>query len=186
MKKTTGALVLLMIAAILAFAVGIAVFYPLPYRRQIVSAAKETGIEAALVASLIRAESGFNANAVSMKGAVGLMQLMPSTAAEVAQTSGYGQYLLTEPTDNIMLGCMYFAGLLDRYEGRVKEALAAYNAGYGRVDQWLNQEEYAVDGRLIKIPFKETDAYCKKVMNAVGWYRFRLGSDNKTVVLSDK
>lgn len=96
-------------------------------------AARQNGIDPALVASLIAAESGNNPAAVSPKGAQGLMQLMPATAREMGVTNAF------DPTDNVRGGTAYLRRMLDRYQGqpnRLERALAAYNAGPKPVDRY--------------------------------------------------
>ena len=157
------------------------VVYPLKYRLEIIRAGEEFGVDAALIASVINAESGFNEKAISSKGAVGLMQILPSTAEWVIQKMrkqninipGYsaeelfnpqtnsGQ--LFDPNLNIQVGTFYLSYLINKFEN-VDVALAAYNAGEGNVIKWLSVEEFSSDQiTLKKIPFKETENYVKKV-----------------------
>ena len=116
----------------------------------IVETAGQFSLDAALVYAVVRAESGFDAQAVSAKGASGLMQLMPETAVEV------GVKDLFHPRKNLEGGAAYLRGLLERYDGDVKLALAAYNAGPGAVDHYRGVP-----------PFEETQTYLKRV------FRFR-------------
>jgi soluble lytic murein transglycosylase-like protein len=102
-----------------------------------------------LVRAVIRAESGWNPRAVSPKGAMGLMQLMPATAAE------YGVADPFDPAENIRAGVAYLRWLLDRFDGKTELALAAYNAGPGAVEKY---------GRTIP-PYRETRSYVRRIVS---------------------
>ena len=101
-----------------------------------------------LVRAVIRVESGWNPRAVSRKGAMGLMQLMPATAAE------YGVADPFNPTENIRAGVAYLRRLIDRFDGRTELALAAYNAGPGAVEKY---------NRTVP-PYRETRAYVQRIV----------------------
>ncbi len=120
-------------------------------------ASKTHGIDYSLLMALITTESGFNPHAVSPKGAVGLMQLIPPTAARYGVTAGQGSTIakkLTDPRINIKAGARYLADLIKMFPGRLELALAAYNAGEGAVQRAGN-----------KIPnYPETQNYVKTVM----------------------
>ena len=98
------------------------------YSGEIMNAADQTGVEPALLLAVVMEESGGDATATSHKGAEGLMQLMPATAEEVGVTDR------THPGQSVLGGARYLARMLDRYDGRLDLALAAYNAGPGNVD----------------------------------------------------
>jgi soluble lytic murein transglycosylase len=142
--------------------------------------------ERALVLATIRQESAFEADAVSPAGARGLMQLMPQTARAVADQLGHGQRhtpqrLTAEPLYNMTLGQAYLAGLLADYGNTPIIALAAYNAGPGRVAQWIREhgDPRADDVDPIDwiemIPFDETRNYVQRVSENLMIYRQKLG-----------
>jgi soluble lytic murein transglycosylase-like protein len=109
--------------------------------------AQHHGLEPDLVRAVIQVESGFNPYAVSPKGAMGLMQLMPATASELGVVNPF------EPEQNIRGGVAYLKQLLARFDNKVELALAAYNAGPGAVDRYGQQVP----------PYRETQAYVKKI-----------------------
>ncbi|MCR5467919.1 MAG: lytic transglycosylase domain-containing protein [Lachnospiraceae bacterium] len=100
-------------------------------------ASQTYGVSKDLLVCMAKQESNFDANAVSRSGAVGIMQLMPQTAAGLGVTDSY------DPYQNIMGGAKYISGLLDKYNGNVSLALAAYNAGSNKVDQYGGIPPYA-------------------------------------------
>lgn len=156
-------LIILVIALIRYLPMALEYTFPLSYRAAVGTCCEKYGVDINLVYGVIKAESGFNADAVSSKGAKGLMQLMDETADECAKQIGREEYDVLEPRTNIELGVYYISRLLDRYDGNEKTALAAYNAGQGNVDKWLR--EYSKDGEsLDSIPFPETEKYVKKVI----------------------
>jgi soluble lytic murein transglycosylase len=123
---------------------------------------------------IIRTESSFRADVVSDSGAVGLMQLLPSTARSIAPEIGLDDYsdrLLETPVINIELGAYYISYLIGKFSS-VDTAAAAYNAGEGNVAKWLANPDYSPDGRTLKkIPYKETADYVEKVRHAETAYR---------------
>jgi soluble lytic murein transglycosylase len=147
------------------------VLYPLRYKAEIIKYAELNSLPPALVASLINAESGFDHTKVSPKGAVGLMQIMPTTASYVAQ-----KYAMSAVTpnlfnvgENVALGTKYLAYLIGRF-GDTATALFAYNAGEGKVAGWLSQNGETV---LTECPYPETNAYVAKVMRGMNFYKLR-------------
>lgn len=138
--------------------------FPMPYREAVLSSAAKNNVPPALLYALIKAESNFNAEAQSRKGAKGLMQLMDETAAWCSEKSGLPLTDILIPEENIALGAYYLGYLLSMYDGKIPLAVAAYNAGQGRVNRWLSDPAYSADGSsLSEIPFPETDRYVKKV-----------------------
>ena len=146
--------------------------YKLAYEEEIRSSAQEFQLDPSLVCAVIFTESGFRPQAKSGVGALGLMQLMPATGleeAELLQIEGVTEERLTEPALNIRLGCNYLRKLLDEF-GNESVALAAYNAGPGRVRQWLKEYGVKEDGSLLYIPYPETSKYVGRVQSAKGVY----------------
>lgn len=137
--------------------------YPRPYR----SAVEESGVPPSLAYAVMKAESNFREDAVSRAGAVGVMQIKPSTAEYICRKRGipYCAERLTDGEYNAALGCMYLAYLLERFPDE-RTAVCAYNAGEGTVKSWLARPACSQDGRTLSdIPFPETRAYEKKVEN---------------------
>ena len=145
--------------------------------------AAPAGIEPALTFGLIRQESSFDANIVSEAGARGLMQLMPATAATLARKFGITPSvpaLTADPAFNMRLGTAYLQQMLDQFDGAVPLAVAAYNAGPSRVQEWLgtngDPREVGVDmiDWIELIPFGETRNYVQRVIENEVVYRAKL------------
>lgn len=148
-------------------------FYPLKFEDEIAVYAEKSGVSAYVIASVVNCESHFKTDVVSSKGAVGLMQIMPSTAMWISEriNEEYFDGLLFDAEKNIEYGSFYLAYLIDCFED-LDLALCAYNAGLGRVNSWLSNEEYSSDGKsLQKIPFPETANYLKKVKKNMTYYK---------------
>jgi len=149
--------------------------YPLKYEEYIVEYASEYEVDPYMVSAVIWAESGFDEEAVSHRGAVGLMQIMPDTGewiAEKLDIAAYRDDMLFSPETNIRFGCWYYRFLSERFPGNVQNILAAYNAGHNKVQQWLNDSAYSADGEILDIiPYEETDDYVDKVEKAYEIYR---------------
>lgn len=120
-------------------------YNPIIYR-----ASRTYGVPATLIKSVIKQESGYNTTAVSPKGALGLMQLMPNTAQMYGVTNPF------DPVQNIMAGTCHLKMLLDTYNGNLKLALAAYNSGEGNVNKYRGVP-----------PFSETVDYVKSIIKMV-------------------
>jgi soluble lytic murein transglycosylase len=141
-------------------------WYPLRYSAIVRGHAAHYRLDPALLAAVIETESKFDPEAHSGAGAVGLMQLTPSTAKGIAQFTGGHNFRLsdlTNPEINVRYGAWYLRHLLDRYHDEERLALAAYNAGEDNVDRW--QREH------VGIQFKETRDYVDKVERLKKIYR---------------
>lgn len=148
--------------------------YRLGYASEIMLSATQYELDPYLVAAIIHCESGGRSTILSAKGAVGLMQIMPATGEWIAGKMGIDNYTedgLLLPQVNIDFGCWYYAYLLGRYGDDEIKSLAAYNAGPGNVDKWLDNPDYSNNGVLHTIPFPETDKYIEKVKAAREKYR---------------
>ena len=150
---------------------------PLRHEDIIRQQAADKNLDAALIAGVIYTESRFR-DQTSHAGAKGLMQLLPSTADDIARKSGGTAFVqgdLADPQVNISYGSFYLRYLLKRYGGNVVLAVAAYNAGEGRVDQWIfaARDKGEDFDHARHIPFPETRNYVKQVLEMRGRYRER-------------
>lgn len=176
MKKILVFIVIVTILAGIIYSVMKTVF-PLKYEEYIKLYATEYEIDPYLIMGVIKAESNFEDEAISVKKATGLMQVTKSTAEWIADKLDFEDFEydkdIIRPEINIRMGCFYIDYLLEMYSGRETCALAAYNAGFNNVDSWLLNEEYSKDGvTLHKIPFPETEKYVKKISNYQKIYEF--------------
>jgi soluble lytic murein transglycosylase len=168
------------VAIVLGLAVGVLIAHgtfdkaikqftlPLEHEDIIRQQAKEKGVDAALIAAVIYAESKFN-DAESSAGARGLMQITPEAAEFIEKQSGGTTFDLSDLSDpeiNIRYGTYLLKELLERYEGDDAAALAAYNAGPGNADKWGG-----AGLTVAKIPFPETRAYVEEVLEKRDQYR---------------
>jgi soluble lytic murein transglycosylase len=145
-------------------------YLPLRWPENLKEAAREAGLEPWLVAGLARQESLFNPVARSPRGAIGLLQLIPSTAHMYRSTLGLsGRINLTDPDTNLRIGARMLSDLISQY-GAIEPALAAYNAGPGRVRRWLG---YWPDRHRFTeaVPFYETYTYVRRVTYLAEAYR---------------
>ena len=149
--------------------------HPVYYQNLISKYSKEYDLDPYLVISIIRCESSFDPNALSDKGAMGLMQIMPDTGSWVAHKLGldetYSQDQLYDPEMNIRFGCWYLRFLDGRFSGYRDAVICAYNAGHGNVRNWLDDVRYSSDGVLTSIPFPQTERYLTRVMDSYEHYR---------------
>lgn len=140
--------------------------YPIEYSEYVELYAKDYNVDKELIYAIIKAESNFKREAKSTKGACGLMQLMESTAKEVAHKLNVkiDENDIMEPKVNINLGTKYISTLIEKYDN-IGLALAAYNAGSGNVDSWIAEGTISKDGSNIEnIPYKETNNYVRKIL----------------------
>jgi soluble lytic murein transglycosylase len=148
--------------------------FPKAYWSDLKRYAAANELDPYLVASLIRQESEFNPSAVSRANAVGLMQLLPKTGKAVAKEVKFKRYnssLLFSPAVNLQLGTRYFRGMVDKFGG-FEYALAAYNAGSDRVEDWLSQGKYRDPQEFVEsIPFTETREYVQAILRNASVYK---------------
>lgn len=176
-KKSTKILIILIILAlILTLLFGVfkvhkiilKKIYPIKYSEYVYRYSREYGVDPILVFAIIKAESNFDPDVVSSSKAIGLMQLMDTTAEEISrnvQINFQKDITLYNPELNIKLGTKYFSNLMKVYNNNYLLALTAYNAGIGNVNKWIEQGVIKEDGSDIEnIPFKETNNYVRKIL----------------------
>lgn len=170
------AVALLVVIAIVIYNQLIKYIYPKEYIEFVEKYSEEYGVDESLIYAIIKTESGFDPNAISSKKAIGLMQIMEATAKEMVLKNGLDiDYLNLEeelliPEKNIEIGTVYILELLKRYDDTYL-AVAAYNAGIGTVDNWIEKGILRSDGSDIeKIPYKETNNYVRKISTAYKIY----------------
>lgn len=147
--------------------------YKLEYTEYIKKYANEYNVDEYLIYAIIKAESNFNQDAVSHRGAKGLMQLMYSTAEDISKRIGIelNEDNILEPDINIKLGTKYISMLIQKYNN-INLALAAYNAGSGNVDGWIEKGTLKSDGSDIEnVPFTETNNYVRKILRDYEIYK---------------
>lgn len=154
--------------------------FPRPYWSDLKRYSAANGLDPYLVASLIRQESEFNPLAISRANAVGLMQLLPKTGRLVAHEQSLRRYNSSElftPAVNLELGTYYFRGMVDKFGGSFEQALAAYNAGSDRVEEWIGQGTYRDPAEFVEsIPFTETREYVQAILRNASVYRQLYGA----------
>lgn len=153
--------------------------YPLAYRDLVEENARRSKVPADLLQALMREESSLDPLVVSWAGAVGLTQLMPSTARSVAQRLGLGPVSirrLQDPAFNVRVGTAYLGSLLQRWKGDYVLACASYNAGPGAVSRWLRERgSLPLDEFVEEIPIDQTRNYVKRVLDSFAAYRLIYG-----------
>lgn len=150
------------------------IFYPYPYRSTVEKYAQEYEVDPYLVVAVIRAESNFMPQSESHKGALGLMQLMPNTASEIAQKMEDKKFTLEElkdPEKNIQYGTWYLANLQKEFNN-ITLTVAAYNGGRGHVKEWISSQKLDPNNlRVEDIPFQETRQYVERVLKFYAKYK---------------
>ncbi len=147
--------------------------------------AKKRKLDRSWVYGLARAESAFIEDVKSPAGALGLMQVMPKTGAQTAKSigmKGFRVHKLKQAETNIPIGTAYMKQMLDKFDGNIVLATAAYNAGPHRVTQWLPKQGCeSPDVWIEQIPFSETNKYVKRVLSFANVYDWRLGGEIKPI-----
>ncbi len=147
--------------------------YPTPYLDEILKISKELDLSPAMIYAIMRSETFYRANLVSPVGAQGLMQIMPKTLKKIAAQSGTEIKNSFNPYENLRAAAWYMKKLLERFDGNILLAAAAYNAGPHRVSDWLQRYPEVKTYLFIElIPFKETRNYVKKVMKYYHIYTY--------------
>ena len=148
-------------------------FYRTEYSDYVEKYSQEYDIDKYLIYSIIKAESNFDSNAQSNKGAIGLMQIMDKTAKDLVdeETDYEVGITLFNPEKNIELGTKYFRYLLDIYNN-IELSITAYNAGIGNVDKWIEEGILNSDGSNVEnIPYNETNMYVRRILNNYKVYK---------------
>lgn len=148
--------------------------YPLKYSEYVEKYAEEYNMDKYMVYAIIKAESNFDENAKSSSNAIGLMQIMETTAIETARKMNLEvtEEDLFKPDLNINIGLKYFTYLLNQYDNNYPLAIIAYNAGMGNVDAWIKDGTIKEDGTDIEnVPFKETNNYVRKILRDYEIYK---------------
>ena len=157
---------LLIVAVILGAIYSAYRLFPLKYLYEIRQSANEMGVDPFLVTALIKAESNFNVDAISRADAKGVMQLTDETAQFCAEKIGLelNEGDIYSPAINIRLGTFYLKRMLTLFDGDEALAVAAYNAGEGRVREWLKDPTLSTDGESLDyIPYEETRRHVEKI-----------------------
>jgi len=174
-----GLIILILIVFLIVFKNKIQrIFYPKSYEEFVYMYSDEYGVDENLVFAVIKAESNFQEDAVSHKDALGLMQIMKETAEDVARKYNIeidfnnSEREILNVQNNIKIGTKYLAVLLEKYKN-IEVAVAAYNAGIGTVDNWIEKGIIKSDGSDIEnIPYKETNNYVRKILRNYKIYQY--------------
>lgn len=150
-------------------------FYPEPYNNYVVQYSEQFDMDPMFIRSIIKTESGFNPNAKSNAGAMGLMQITATTGDFIAGKLGITDFtpsMLYNPQTNIEFGTWYLEYLSKEFNNDENLVAAAYNAGGAKVSSWLNNPQYSSNGTTLNnIPYVETANYVQKVQKYVNEYK---------------
>ena len=164
--------------------------FPMAYREFFTTEAQKRGLHSSWVFAITRQESAFMADAKSQVGAMGLMQLMPATAKETARRFDIAlanPNNALQPSVNIQLGSAYLSQIYGQFNGNRVLASAAYNAGPGRVRQWLRGADHlAYDVWVENIPFNETRQYVQNVLSYAVIYANKLNAPHSLVAWHER
>ena len=147
--------------------------YKIDYSEYVEKYSEEYQVDKYLIYATIKAESNFNEEAISSKGAKGLMQLMQTTAEEIAAKINIEitEENILNPDININIGTKYISTLIQKYQN-IELSLSAYNAGSGNVDKWIANGTLKDDGSDIEnVPYKETNNYVRKILRDYEVYK---------------
>lgn len=182
-RKTKAALKIAALVTAFALLIGVSVFfagktaykaaYPCKYTFEIEKYADEYDVPRALLFAVVHTESGFDPNAVSSAGALGLTQITPETFHWLQTKTGetLPDSALYEPEVSVRYGALFYSMLLSEFGGDIRTAAAAYHAGRGQVNAWLRDGQYSANGKTLDtIPSRDTNHYVYKVMKAINIY----------------
>lgn len=182
-RKTKAALKIAALVTAFALLIGVSVFfagktaykaaYPCKYTFEIEKYADEYDVPRTLLFAVIHTESGFDPNAVSSAGALGLTQITPETFHWLQTKTGetLPDSALYEPEVSVRYGALFYSMLLSEFGGDIRTAVAAYHAGRGQVNAWLRDGQYSADGKTLdSIPSRDTNHYVYKVTKAINIY----------------
>jgi soluble lytic murein transglycosylase len=154
--------------------------WPTAFDDTVERVARAQGVEPALVYAVMREESGYQPDALSVVGARGLVQIMPETGRRLAADLGARAFDPAElfvPERNLELGALYLSQLVGRFDGRLSAAIASYNAGPEAVARWVAADRGREDDEWVEsIPYDQTRSYVKRVLRSVHVYRALYGS----------
>lgn len=181
-KVYFGVLIIIIMLIFFSHKTLLKMFFPLEYSSSVERYSSIYGVDPNIIYSIINVESKFNADAVSKKGAVGLMQITPKTGKYIASLlnrDDYDEKRLLEPEVNIEFGTFYISKLYKDFNGNLNYILAAYNGGEGNVRKWIEQNQNDGILGIEEIPFGETREYIKRVNSCYRVYTYLYGSNKK-------